>query len=129
VKTVLHQLVLVPAHVGPQCGHGGAPERDLLRRRPGDQPGVVQPPPGEQRAGVFLALGLDLVVAQDAVAAHRVAPGDVTDQRDHGVDLPGRERHPGAGAKAGVDDLDADRARVQPAMVLPATGAGVPGPA
>src|SRR5699024_245891 len=93
-------------------GQPGVESRRWRRQRgvgPGPQAesGRGQPGPREQRAGVGLARGRQVLMANDLRARDVPARGEVVQQPDHAVDL-----RTGEGAPAVVVDLDAERSGV-----------------
>lgn len=71
-------------------------------------------------------------MTDDVAGADAVALADVLEQRDQCLNLRLTVRIPQAPGRgvleAGIDDFDADRARVEPGAALPLAFAGVPGP-
>lgn len=127
------QLLLEPGRVGRALGlqpcqvRGGAgfvvPAADARRG---------QLLPGEQRAGIDLALGRDIAVADHVPGRDAVALDDVAQQDGQRADLAVAVGMPLRFAvitvgPAGVDDLDADRRAVHGVQAVPGAFAGVPG--
>ncbi|KST70504.1 hypothetical protein WS76_29235 [Burkholderia humptydooensis] len=110
--------------------------RDGDRVRPrADAVLLVQRSPRKERAGIELAAGRDVGMPDDLLRRDRVTRDDVGRESADGRHLLVRERRPSALhqrrvfvriGKAGVDDLDADRARVEQALALPVADARVP---
>jgi hypothetical protein len=90
--------------------------------------GFVELPPGKFLAGVLLAVGRDIRMGEYAISADTMPRDDVMTERDNGLDLLRREV-PIAEVMAGIDDLDADRARIDVGRAFPGRGPGMLGAA
>src|SRR5690606_33040563 len=106
------------------------------RRRvvPAAQAQTGQSLPRKQRAGVLLALGRDVAVADDVAGFYAVACHDVAEQRCYRGDLRVGIGVPATGAVrqrhiAGIDDFNADGGGVEPGSATPAALARMPGAA
>src|SRR5690606_9862166 len=101
--------------------------------RPDSHTRLGQLLPREQRPRVEFTLRRDITVANDPLRRQAVALQNVLEQRNQLVDLlliPGVPLSTlGRIAVAGMDDLDADGAGVQPGAPLPAAIPGMPGAA
>ena len=74
--------------------------------------------PRKELAGIFLAVRGDIGMADNAAISDFPAPSNLIEQRDQGFDLEVRK---GAVAELvpGIDQLNADRDRVDIALALP----------
>src|SRR5262245_4824405 len=90
------------------------------RRRLDPEPdaGIVQRLPGKFLARILLARGRDVGVGEHAVRWNAVAREDAAAERRHGCDLTAWEIRI-AVVVSRVDDLDADRARVEIGLARP----------
>src|SRR5208282_1795215 len=107
----------------------GAGDGDGLGIRPHDQPGQRESVPGEARAGVLLIVGLYVAMTEDAIGSNAMTTLDVAYEFDDLFDLRlGEVRIDCAGIAAvtPIDDLDADRIRIQMGVTLPVTRACMP---
>src|SRR4051794_33329118 len=94
--------------------------------RPQADAGLGEALPGEELAGIGLALGRDIGVAEDALGRDRVAGQDGAAQRLEGGELRLGKRAI-AVLVAGIDQLDADRAVIDVAGAGPEAAPGMPG--
>src|SRR5690606_23891290 len=108
-----------PAQGGDASGRGVEPQA---------VPGLGQTLPRKQLAGILLALGRHVGVADDAGVGDGPAGADVADQRDQRLDLR-RGEQAIAELMARIDDFDADRGGVDVGLALPGAAPGVPGAA
>ncbi|MNT18069.1 hypothetical protein D3C72_1532510 [compost metagenome] len=92
--------------------------------------------PGEERTGILLALGGDIAVTQHLGLRYLVTADELLRQGADGGDLglgiglpvaqlDGEPFLPGLVAE--VDDLDAERAGIEPGILMPAAAARMPG--
>ena len=134
-ETVLGQCLLKPLHGRHGGGVQGLRLPDLLFLGPQHQAFIGQAFPGEQWAGIDLALRCNVAVAEHAIGPDLMALDDVAHQLDHQLHLFWRVglkfggAAVGAGSVAQVHDLDADGVPVEHGMAVPRTDARVPGPA
>ncbi|MNI56107.1 hypothetical protein D3C73_1110950 [compost metagenome] len=125
------QLLLVPTH----ARWIGVEIRLLARHGiglwPYPKPRIGKTLPWEQRPRIQFAQRCDITVANDVARVDVVTFDDIREQRDQRLNLRFAVRVPdspvGRGVKAWVDDLDTDRARVQPGSPLPLAVPGMPG--
>ncbi|KGW97542.1 hypothetical protein Y048_5953 [Burkholderia pseudomallei MSHR456] len=96
---------------------------------------LVQHSPRKERARIEIAAGRDVRVPDNLLRRDFVTRGDVGREAADDRHLRVRERRPSAPhqrrvfirvGKAGVDDFDADRTRVEQALALPVAHARVP---
>lgn len=85
--------------------------------------------PGEQGAGVDFPSYRNIAVPDDVARLDPVARDQILEQQNQGLDLRGRIRRPGVRLLARIDDLDADRGRIQADLLIPPALAGMPGAA
>ena len=111
----------------PRGAHDSLPVADRSRRDPVADPGRGEAIPGKVLARILLAGGCHVGMGEHARRGDGRAGEDVGAQPDHGGDLPvriGRQ----AAVMARMDDLDADRARIDVGDPGPGAAPGMPRP-
>ena len=129
IKAVRCETLLKPQHGWEFLRETRTRDGHDVWIRPHDQPRQRELVPGKARARILFGQRLNITVSEYPVRSHAMAALDIPHQFDHLLDLLLRVLRITCvwiAAVAQVDDLDADRIRIEMRVTLPVAGSRMP---